>query len=83
MHGMLRLPRSKRSVAKKKALDLYVSRIQLECGCLEVCRTREEADRFLDVEPKRSVSSLQIGEEVTGLVTKLLPYGVMVDVGAN
>lgn len=91
VHGMLRLPRSKLSVAvkraarlrKKKACELFVSRIQLECNRFEVCTTEEEAEKFYNEEKKRPISSLTAGEEVTGVVSKLLPYGVMVDVGAN
>mmetsp|Transcript_20968 Transcript_20968/g.51511 ORF Transcript_20968/g.51511 Transcript_20968/m.51511 type:complete len:354 (+) Transcript_20968:97-1158(+) len=91
VHGMLRLPRSKPSVAKKRAArlrrkmacELFVSRIQLECNRFEVCTTLDEAQKFYNVEKKRSISSLRVGEEVTGIVVKLLPYGAMVDVGAN
>lgn len=91
VHGMLRLPRSKPSVArkraarlrKKKACELYVSRIQVECNRFEVCTTEEEAEEIYNAEKKRPISSLLVGEEVTGVVKKLLPYGAMVDVGAN
>ncbi|CAJ1966662.1 unnamed protein product [Cylindrotheca closterium] len=91
VHGMLRLPKSKSSVAikraarlrRKKACELYVSRIQLECSRFEVCTTRDEAEKIYNMEKKRPISSLHVGEEVTGVVSKLLPYGAMVDVGAN
>lgn len=88
VHGMLRLPRSKASVAtkraarlrKKKTVQLFVSRIQKGCGRFEVCATKEEAEKFFNFEKKRPISSLNVGEEVTGVVVKLLPYGALVDV---
>jgi predicted RNA-binding protein with RPS1 domain len=90
VNGMLRLDRSKLSVAKKRTarirkkdqVDLYVSRIQAECGRLEVCADPDNVKRYKS-QGKVSVSSLKPGQEVVGEVVKLLPYGVMVDVGAN
>lgn len=91
VHGMLRLPRSKPTVAikraarirRKKACQLFVSRVQLECNRFEVCTTYQEAEFFYNVEQKRPISSLAVGEEVNGVVSKLLQYGAMVDIGAN
>ena len=90
VNGMLRLDRSKLSVAKKRAarirkkdrVDLYVSRIQAECGRLEVCADLENVKKYKS-QGKVSVSSLKPGQEVIGEVVKLHPYGVMVNVGAN
>jgi predicted RNA-binding protein with RPS1 domain len=90
VNGMLRLDRSKLSVARKRAarfrkkdrVDLYVSRIQAECGRLELCADPDDVKKYKN-QGKVSVSSLTPGLEVVGQVVKLLPYGVMVDVGAN
>lgn len=89
VHAMMRLPRSKPSVAikraarlrKKNAVQLFVSRIQEGCGRLEVCATREEAETFFKAEKKRPISSLRVGEEIEGVVVQLKPFGAFVDVG--
>jgi predicted RNA-binding protein with RPS1 domain len=91
VNGMLRMPRGKISVAKKRAaryrkrdaVDLYVSRVQTACGQLEVCTSLEEAEMNKNREKKVSVSSLEPGQEVRGTIMKVLPYGAFVDVGAN
>jgi predicted RNA-binding protein with RPS1 domain len=90
VNGMLRLDRSKLSVAKKRSarfrkkdqVDLYVSRIHAECSRLEVCADLDDVKKYKS-QGKVSVSSLKPGLEVIGKVVKLVPYGVMVDVGAN
>jgi predicted RNA-binding protein with RPS1 domain len=91
VNGMLRLERSKLSVAKKRAarlrkkkeVELFVSRIQLGCGRLEVVSTLEEAEEYKDASTKAPISSLTVDQKVTGKIVKLLPYGAMVDIGAN
>ena len=90
VNGMMRLDRSKKSVAQKRVarlrkkdeVDLYVSRIQLGCGRLEVCLEPEDVVKY-QLPPKTPVSTLRSGQEVTGKVVRLLPYGALVDVGAN
>lgn len=59
-----------------------MSRVQLECGRLEVCLLPEEVEKYQG-KPKIPVSSLQVGQVVEGRVFKLRPYGVIVDIGAN
>jgi predicted RNA-binding protein with RPS1 domain len=91
VYGMLRLGRSKLSVANKRAMrlkrndkmSLYVSRIQLECGRFEVCLEPEDVERYRQAEPKVPVTSLKLDATVKGRVVQIRPYGVMVDVGAN
>jgi len=91
VNGMLRLKRSKISVTRKRAANfrkktrviLYVSRIQKECGQLEVCSKPEDVEKYSSMAPKISVSSLKKGQMVTGEVVKLYPYGAIIDVGAN
>jgi len=91
VNGMLRLKRSKISVTRKRAANfrkktrviLYVSRIQKECGQLEVCSKPEDVETYSSMAPKISVSSLKKGQMVTGEVVKLYPYGAIIDVGAN
>lgn len=91
VNGMLRLKRSKISVTRKRAANfrkktrviLYVSRIQKECGQLEVCSNLEDAEKYSSMAPKISVSSLKKGQMVTGEVVKLYPYGAIIDIGAN
>jgi predicted RNA-binding protein with RPS1 domain len=91
VNGMLRLEKSKLSVAKKRAarlmkkkeVELFVSRIQLGCGRLEVVATLEEAEEYKEASTKTSISSLSVDQNVTGKIVKLLPYGAMVDIGAN
>jgi predicted RNA-binding protein with RPS1 domain len=92
VNAMLRLNRAKESVTKKRAarlrkkesVELWVSRIQKDCTRLEVCLDEEEAmEKYQSAEPKIPVSSLSKGTEVKGKIVRILPYGVMVDVGAN
>jgi predicted RNA-binding protein with RPS1 domain len=91
VNGMMRLDRSKVSVARKRAaryrskdrVPLYVSRIQKECARFEVCASPEEADTYSQQKPKIPVASLEPGQEVEGTICKLYPYGAIVDVGAN
>lgn len=91
VNGMLRLERSKQSVAqkragrlrKKKEVELYVSRIQRDCGRLEVVRTLEEIEAYKDSPSKRRISSFSVDEEVSGKIVELRPYGAIVDIGAN
>lgn len=90
VNGMLRLDRGKASVARKRAarfrkrdkVQLFVSRIQKECGRLEVCAKVEDVQKYAG-EPKISVSTLEKNQEVTGKVLKLYPYGAIIDIGAN
>jgi predicted RNA-binding protein with RPS1 domain len=89
--GMLRLPFEKASVTRKRVArlrkndktPLFVSRIQKECGRLEVCASREEVDKYANRAPKIPVHSLQPNQIVEGTVLKLYPYGATVDIGAN
>ncbi|KAG7370970.1 RNA-binding S1 domain containing protein [Nitzschia inconspicua] len=92
VNGMLRLPREKASVSRKRAaklrsrdsVKLYVSRIQLGCGRLEVCLTPEEVDQQQKkTPPKTPVTSLKPNQTVEGTILKVYPYGATVDVGAN
>ncbi|KAL3920176.1 MAG: hypothetical protein SGILL_003393, partial [Bacillariaceae sp.] len=89
--GMLRLPRGKTSVTKKRAaryrkkgmVQLFVSRIQKECCRLEVCASVEELEKYTHESPKVPVGSLQRGQIIEGTIFKLHPYGATVDIGAN
>lgn len=91
VNGMLRLDRAKVSVTKKRAarlrkkkmVDLYVSRIQIGCGRLEVVQNIEDIERYQTSTPKTPISSLKVGQEVKGKITKVVDYGAFVDVGAN
>lgn len=91
VNGMLRLERAKQSVVRKRAarlrqkefVDLWVSRVQAGCGRLEVCLDEEKVQKYQQDGTKIPVSSLARGKEVQGRVMRILPYGVMVDVGAN
>lgn len=88
--GMLRLDRAKQSVTKKRAarlrqkeaVELWVSRVQTGSGRLEVCLNEDDVKRYQG-KPKVSITSLCVGDEVRGRVVRVLPYGVMVDIGAN
>ena len=90
VNGMLRLDRAKESVVRKRVarmrrkepVELWVSRVQSGCGRLEVCLSKEDIQKYQS-KPKAPVSSLLPGTEVKGRVVRILPYGVMVDVGAN
>jgi predicted RNA-binding protein with RPS1 domain len=90
VNGMLRLDRGKASVARKRAarfrkkdkVQLFVSRVQKECGRLEVCAKIDDVQKYVG-EPKFSVTTLKEKQEVVGRVTKLYPYGAKIDIGAN
>lgn len=93
VHGMLRLggPGAKASVTKKRAtrlrrkdqVELFVSRIQLGGALLEVCTSPEEVTKYSSAPPKIPASSLKPKQELVGTVTKVVSFGVFVDVGAN
>jgi len=86
--GMLRLTDRKESAYRKRAARLrkkatfpaYVSRIRLDNDHLEVCLQPHEVQ---DRPRKPPISSLKVGQEVTGVVTRLEDYGALIDVGAN
>ena len=93
---MLRVARnySKPKVVKKKIkrlsgqqVELYVHKIRLSEGKLEVCTSLEELERQIEKSKSQenmiSISSLEQGQQVIGEVVEVRPYGVMVDVGAN
>ena len=93
LSGMLRIPGKrgmKPSVIRKKAkkipndslMEVYVSKIRLDHGSFEVCLSREEALSSYKKE-KVSASKLMPGEQLSGVVRDVRPYGVFVDVGAN
>ena len=92
VHGMLRLGRSGKKITKKRAdrfkqpstkNKLYVSRIQLESGRLELCSKPSDVDKYTTSSKKISVSSLSENQVVSGDVIRVHPYGVIVDIGAN
>ena len=90
---MIRLGKKgvKTSVARKKAeklppdtmIEVYVSRIKLDEGTLEVSLSREEALEKGSMRNKIPASSLKLGEVLTGIVKNVTPYGLFVDVNAN
>jgi len=90
VYAMLRLSRTKESVVRKRAarlrakesIDVWISRVQRDCGRLEVCLDVEEIGNDMTTK-KRPVMSLKGGEEVLGRVVRVEKYGVLVDVGAN
>lgn len=87
--GMGRVGRRgmKKSLVRKKIkkwpentlIEVYVSKISLAEGRLEVTLNKEEAL----AERKIPASSLKVGEELAGTVKDVKPYGVFVDVNAN
>ena len=94
--GMYRVAKSysKPKVVKKKVdrltgkeVELYVSKIRLSQGKLEVCASLEEYEREMEKMKDRgeivSASTLNVGQEIIGNVVDVRPYGVIVDVGAN
>ena len=93
VNGMVRIGRKgmKKSVARKKIkkipkntlIEVYVSRIQLEEGRFEVCLNRDEALEKGNNERRIPASSLNEGDELSGVVKNVTPYGVFVDVNAN
>lgn len=88
-NGMMRLGFGKQSVTRKRAtrlrrkalVELVVSRIYPESGRFEVVT----ADSIIPEIPKQLVpaSTLEPKQELVGTVTRVLPFGVFVDVGAN
>jgi len=95
--GMLRVAKnySKPKVVKKKIkrytgkeVELYVRKIRLDEGRLEVCTSLELLEEEIKTEQATgfehlSLSQLKAGEEVVGTVVDVRSYGVMVDIGAN
>lgn len=93
-NGMLRIRGMKKgmkpSVVRKKVknipsdslIEVYVSKISLEHGSFEVCFSREDALSTYK-EKKVPASKLTPGEQLSGVVRDVLPYGVFVDVGAS
>ena len=91
--GMLRVAKNyaKPSVVKKKVarlskkpVELFVHRISLDNGRLEVKLSLEESNDELEkLTPKIPASSLKEGTEIVGKIVQLKPYGCIVDVGAN
>jgi predicted RNA-binding protein with RPS1 domain len=90
-NGMMRLGgtnRNKASVTRKRATRLrqravvpvIVSRIYPSCAQFEVVTDDVVLPEIPLLIP---ASTLQPGQELVGTVTKVLPFGVFVDVGAN
>ena len=79
-------PSERRKKVKKIPTDslfkVYVSKVTLEHGSFEVCLNREDA-LSNNKKKKFSASSLAPGEQFSGVVRDVLPYGVFVDIGAN
>ena len=63
-------------------MQLFVSRVEPQCGRLELCAKIEHVEKYSS-EPKISVTSLKAKQVVVGKVVKLYPYGAIIDVGAN
>ena len=93
VNGMCRLGRKgmKKSVIQKKMkrlpsdslVEVYVSKIRLDEGTLEVCLNRDNALEDWERNTRISASTLVEGQELTGIVRNLTPYGVFIDVNAN
>jgi len=94
VNGMVRFGKKgmKLSLARKKVLqklppnmliEVYVSKIKLDEGTLEVCLSREEALEKASLGSKIPASSLTVGEVLIGIVKNVTAYGVFVDVNAN
>lgn len=91
--GMLRVGKKytkpgiiRKKVAKLsgKSVDLYVYRIFKSDCRLEVKLIEEGVEPDLSgVSDKKPISSFKVGQEVTGKVIEVRPYGCLVDVGAN
>lgn len=88
--AMARLPREKAPVTRKRvarlrkrdSIDIWIFRVQRGCGRLEVCFDEEDVERYRE-KPKRSITTVQKGEEVQGNVVRVEDYGVLVDIGVN
>jgi predicted RNA-binding protein with RPS1 domain len=76
-----------KNIPPESLIEVYVSKIRIEEGTFEVCLNREEALEIGASSFKRrtliSASTLQIGDELNGIVNNVTPYGVFVDVNAN
>jgi len=69
-----------------KPVELYVHKIRLDNGKLEVCADHETLLTAIANDKRKSTvpaSSLKVGQELTGTVVELRPFGCLVDVGAN
>lgn len=69
-----------------KPVELYVHKIRLDNGKLEVCADHETLlTAIANDESKSTVpaSYLKVGQELIGTVIRVRPYGCLVDVGAN
>ena len=78
--------RLQKNMPPEVLIEVYVSKIRLEEGALEVCLNREEAleiGESFEQRRKTSASKLRIGDELQGIVRNVTPYGVFVDVNAN
>jgi predicted RNA-binding protein with RPS1 domain len=79
--------RKKVSKLSGKSIDLYVHRIFKDDCRLEVKLLEEGVEPDLIDERIRNkllpISSLKVGQEVTGDIVQVRPYGCIVDVGAN
>eukprot|EP00584_Thalassiosira_punctigera_P025103 CAMPEP_0172567028 /NCGR_PEP_ID=MMETSP1067-20121228/114247_1 /TAXON_ID=265564 ORGANISM="Thalassiosira punctigera, Strain Tpunct2005C2" /NCGR_SAMPLE_ID=MMETSP1067 /ASSEMBLY_ACC=CAM_ASM_000444 /LENGTH=316 /DNA_ID=CAMNT_0013358281 /DNA_START=159 /DNA_END=1109 /DNA_ORIENTATION=+ len=90
VNGMVRLGRRgmKKSVVRKKIskiphnemIEVYVSKINLDEGKLEVCLNREEAREKGALKGRTPASSFKVGDKLTGVVKQVKPYGVFVNV---
>lgn len=90
MKASIARKRTQKSMPPDALVEVYVSRISLAEGTLEVCLNREEALTTTTTTAmgsskrrKTSASSLQVGDEIDGIVSNVTPYGVFVDVHAN
>lgn len=91
--GMLKVAKSyaKPSVVRKKVsrlsgkpVELYVHKISLDNGRLEVKLSLDDSNDELEKEiPKIPASGLKQGDELVGKIVQLKPYGCFIDVGAN
>lgn len=68
---------------KKKHFPVYVSRIRLDNDQMEVTTLEEELVTAGEKQPTVSVSSLKIGQELSGIIQRVEDYGIFVNVGAN
>ena len=73
--------RTAKRFRNKPEVELFVNRIFPDNGWVEV--VLKETDVIKSRQPKIPASSLKPGDEVEGTVTKVEPYGVFVDCGAN
>ena len=65
-------------------LEVYVSRVRQDHGSFEVRLNREQAlERGAEEGWRVSATTLRPGQELSGTVKNVTPYGCFVDVGAN